>query len=356
MTDTTTHRPVGRLGDPALSLADDPRADPRMIAVLGAFGVTGHADDAPMDRTAGREALLAFVSAVEESFEGFFAALAGSWTPVPGIVRETREPAPDITLHVHRPEGVEGPLPVVYQIHGGGMVMLATAGPAYAHWRDELAAAGSVVVGVEYRNGGGRLGAHPFPAGLDDCATGLRWVLDHLDDLGGSHVVVTGDSGGANLALAVAIKARREGWSDRISGIHALCPYVQGTWDSAPEQLHSLRENDRYWLNRELFPLLAEVYDPGAGNVDEPTCWPARATVDDLRGLPPHLISCAELDPLRDEGIAYHRKLLAAGVPSVGKVDLGLCHVGQILFRDAMPDVYAAAVREVVGFAASVRL
>ena len=65
------------------------------------------------------------------------------------------------------------------------------------------------------------------------------------------------------------------------------------------------------------------------------------------------MISCAELDPLRDEGIAYHRLLLQAGVPSVAGVVLGICQVGRLMFGEAMPDVSDTAVREVLGFARS---
>jgi acetyl esterase len=347
----------GRLGDPDLTLGTDPRADPRMVAVLSGLGLGVHAEGAPLSPTASREELLAFVGAVEEGFEGLFAAFAEGWPPLTGVASEVitieGRDGNEIRLHVHRPTESDGPLPCIYQVHGGGMVMLGAEGPIYRRWREELAAAGSVVVGVEYRNGGGVLGAHPFPAGLEDCATGLRWVAAHLDDLGASNVVVTGDSGGGNLALALALKANREGWVGEIAGVYAQCPYILGDWTDAPAELPSLQENDRYWLNRSLFPLLAEVYDPGSANAADATCWPYRAQAEDLQGLPPHVISCNELDPLRDEGLAYHRLLLAAGVSSVGKINLGLCHVGEILFRAAMPDVYAEAVRDVTGFARS---
>lgn len=353
----TQHVPAGRLGDPAHTLGTDPRADPRMVAVFGALGALDHPAPAPLTAQASREELLAFVDAAEEGFEGLFTALGQDWAPVDGVTREHRTitgaGGHEIGLHIHRPEGGTGPLPVIYQVHGGGMVMLQTEGPLYTHWRDELAAAGTVVVGVEYRNGGGVRGPHPFPAGLEDCAAGLQWVHAHLAELGGTHLTVTGDSGGGNLALALAIKARREGWGEVIAGVYAQCPYILGTWDKPPAELHSLWENDKYWLDRALFPLLATVYDPEGAHVDDPTCWPLRARTPDLTGLPPHIISTSELDPLRDEGLAYHRMLLAAGVPSVGKINLGLCHVGELLFREAMPDVYAEAVRDVTGFARS---
>lgn len=357
MTTDAPHIPAGRIGDPAHTLGTDPRADPRMVAVFGALGALDHPAPAPLTPDAGRDALLEFVAAVEVGFEGLFTVLSDGWAPLEGVSHEVRtitgEGGHEITLYVHRPEGVEGPLPCIYQVHGGGMVMLSGEGQLYRRWRDELALEGAVVVGVEYRNGGGVRGPHPFPAGLDDCAAGLRWVAAHLDELGATHVVVTGDSGGANLAVALPIKARREGWVDEIAGVYAQCPYILGSWDKPPAELHSLWENDKYWLDRELFPLLAEVYDPDGANAADPTCWPSRAGIPDVSGLPPHVISCNELDPLRDEGLAYHRLLLAAGVPSVGKINLGLCHVGELLFREAMPDVYAEAVRDVVGFARS---
>ena len=72
---------------------------------------------------------------------------------------------------------------------------------------------------------------------------------------------------------------------------------------------------------------------------------------DDLSGLPPHVISVNELDPMRDEGLDYYRRLVRAGVPAVGRVVAGTCHGGDMLFAGAMPDVFAASVRDLSGFA-----
>ena len=69
-------------------------------------------------------------------------------------------------------------------------------------------------------------GLTPYPAGSNDCAAGVRWTAAHLNDLGGSHIVVSGESGGGNLSLGVSHKAKREGWLNEIAGVYAQCPFI----------------------------------------------------------------------------------------------------------------------------------
>ena len=134
-------------------------------------------------------------------------------------------------------------------------------------------------------------------------------------------------------------------------------PYISGgyAWDDDRKlrELPSMVENDLYFLNCQSMDLLVAAYDPTGQHAQDPLCWPYFATAEDLAGLPPHVITVNELDPLRDEGMAYYRKLLGAGVRAVGRVNLGLTHGAELIFRQAVPEDYFAAVRSIRAFAGS---
>jgi len=348
----------GRLGEPTRALKDDPRADPRLVAALSLFGLDGDQPAPPVLPSSSREELLAFAQGAEDGFGAVFAALFAGLPPVAGVERKTVTiPGPDgndLVLYVHRPEGADAVLPAVVHFHGGGGVILQAADTCYARWRDELALTGLVVVGVEFRNAAGALGAHPYPAGLNDCAAAVRWTAARRDGLGVGPIIVSGESGGGNLSLAVALKAKREGWAAEIDGVYALAPMIAGTWNKPPE-LPSQQENDGYFIGCALLSIMGALYDWAGAHADEATCWPSRASDEELAGLPPHVISVNELDPLRDEGLAYQRRLVANGVSAVGRTVNGTVHAGDVFFRNAMPDVYAATIRDIHGFATHVQ-
>ena len=112
-------------------------------------------------------------------------------------------------------------------------------------------------------------------------------------------------------------------------------------------------QNAGYTMDADMMQVLATAYDPGGENTDNPLAWPYRASVEDLAGLPPHAISVNELDPLRDEGLHYARRLMAAGVPTLSRTINGTNHGGDTELLAVMPDVYYASIRDVHGFAAS---
>ena len=350
---TTFSQPAaGRLGDADRSLMSDPRADPRMVAALEEFYLATNTPPPPVTHSSPRSAQLEFCRAAEENLSAMLEILAARTPEIDGVEREIVAIAArgghELTLHIHRPRRLDVNTPCVVHLHGGGMVILEAAYPCYAAWRDRLASEGLTVVGVEFRNGAGRLGDHPFPAGLEDCVDAVRWAESEVSNLGGAGVVVNGESGGGNLALATAIATARE---DRIAGVYAQCPYISGAWSDPPPDLPSLRENDGYFVSCSLFEVFSAVYDPSGAHQEDPRCWPLRATVDELRELPPHALSLNELDPLRDEGLAYYRRLLRAGVSAVGRVLPGTCHSADVLLQASLADISAATVRDIAGFA-----
>ena len=350
----------GRLGTPNMALVDDPRADPRMLAAMEPLGMGALPEPAPIGADASLDVLLGFCDLAEAGFEGMFPAISAGLEPVGGVTSSvetvTGVDGNEITVYVHRPVNSAGPLPALIHLHGGGMVILEAAGAAFARWRDELAATGLVVFGVEFRNGAGKHGPHPFPAGLDDCSSVLQWVSDNKDRFGVSTVVISGESGGGNLTLATTLKAKRDGRIAQIDGVYAQCPYISNAYADRLPELTSLYENDGYFLAGDMMAIMARAYDPLRAHASNPLAWPYYATTADLEGLPPHVISVNQLDPLRDEGLAYFRKLLDAGVSATSRTVNGTCHAGDCIFRVAMPDVYLATIRDIKSFADSLSL
>ncbi|MDZ4267182.1 MAG: alpha/beta hydrolase fold domain-containing protein [Mycobacterium sp.] len=347
----------GRHADPESTLGNDPRSDPRMVEVFSRFGLEGRLPASGLTCDSPIEERHAFAAMSEEGMGAIFEELAleppGAGSVTTSTSTMTGVDGNDITLFVSRPADTSGPLPGVLHLHGGGMAIGSAADLAYIRLREHLAATGLVVVGVEFRNSSAKLGNHPFPAGLNDCASAARWVSANRDDLGITGFIASGESGGGNLTLTLAHKAKREGWIDEIAGFYAQCPFISNRWLETCDDLPSLEENDEYFISREQLALLGSLYDPDGAHAGDLTCWAAVAADEDLRGLPPHVISVNELDPLRDEGLQYYRRLLRAGVPTVGRVVAGTCHGGDLLLGSAMPEVFGASIRDVSGFAHS---
>ena len=155
-----------------------------------------------------------------------------------------------------------------------------------------LAAMGLLVVGVDFRNCGGKLrGIHPFPAGLNDCFSALQWVHAHRTQLRVGKVVLMGEGGGANLCLAVALKAANIGLSHLVAGVYAHCPYIYGKWNedaaASAERFPSLVENAGYVYGVLGGVPIERLY---CKDVDSPLAWPMSATDEELARMPPVMI------------------------------------------------------------------
>ena len=348
-----SHAP-GKLGNPDATLLTDSRLDPRIAEVLAMAGDLAPGV-APPTSSGDYEACLAYCAAFEQANSAQHELAFQMMPAYPDVETFTETidgvDGNQVSLYIHRPKQIAGDLPCVIHTHGGGMVLMTAADPGFVRLRNDLANTGLIVVGVEFRNGGGRLGNYPFPAGLNDCASAVQWVYANKATLGISSITISGESGGGNLAISTTLKARQENWSNQIDGVFAMCPYISGTYAEAPDELPSLVENDGYMLDGEMMNAMVTVYDPTRENAQNPLAWPLQANKEDLAGLPPHIISVNELDPLRDEGLAFYRKLLNAGVSAVAKTVHGTPHAGDGTFPDFTPDIYAQTINAISGFA-----
>jgi acetyl esterase len=348
----------GRLGNPGSTFLTDPRADQRIVAMLEAGGDLGDDVD-PVSLDSSYQECLDYCNALEASAAKMHPLMESIMPSYDNVISSTETikgvDSNDIKLYIHKPKNQDGPRPCIVHTHGGGMVLMTAADPGYERWRNDIANAGLVVVGVEFRNGGGSLGDHPFPAGLNDCASALKWTHEQREALNISSIVLSGESGGGNLSLATTLKAKQEGWLDYIDGVYAMCPYISGAYANPPEQLVSLVENDGYTLDRGMMAALVNVYDPKGAHSNNPLAWPLQASAEQLAGLPPHIISVNELDPLRDEGLAFYRQSLKAGNSVVARTVHGTNHAGDLTFPDATPDIYAETLRSLCGFAGSLK-
>ena len=348
------HLQAGRLGSIDMKIEDDPRTDPRIAETIAL-------DNMPIrvapNTSEPIEKLLEYSNQIEQDW-GLHHDL--EWEKMPKFEQiETKQQiiegidGNEITLHIHRPAKQTGTLPAVVHTHGGGMTIMSAEDPSYVRWRSLLASQNLVVIGVEFRNAGGKLGASPFPAGLNDCASATQWTFDNKSQLNVSSIIISGESGGGNLSIATALKAKKENWLNQINGVYACCPYISGSYENKPSELVSLTENDDYLINCNQMAVLAHLYDPNGENATNPLAWPYHSTEEDLHGLPPHFIWTNELDPLRDEGIAFYRKLLGAGVAVSGQTALGTCHAAETIFPDVIPEITSSLAASIARFAKS---
>ncbi len=337
-------------------IAADDRLDPRIKALLSALPPIDAGD------VESRETLLAEAnsqSALEEAelFKAFMdlcdteevAPSAGLRVHTEKIVSEPDQNP--INLQVIRPDNDET-LACVYYIHGGAMTFLSCYDGMYRGWGKIIAANGVAVVMVDFRNAVAPSSVPevaPFPAGLNDCISGLKWVVSNASDLNvdPTRIVVAGESGGGNLTLATGLKLNKDGDLGLVKGLYALCPYIAGRWPAAG--CPSSVENNGILLdlhnNRGAVGYGIEAYTDR-----NPLAWPTFAGLDDVTGFPATVISVNECDPLRDEGINFYRLLLQAGVPARCRQVMGTMH-GTEIFTIACPEISRDTARDLAAFA-----
>lgn len=232
-----------------------------------------------------------------------------------------------VGLLVCRPTAASGPTPLLYYLHGGGMIMGTPRATALLEVLEWAATLGATVVSADYR----LAPEHPDPAPVEDCYAGLTWLVGKADELGldSARAVVVGTSAGGGLAAGTALLARdRSG--PALAAQMLLCPMLDdrnastssaqmaglGVWDRTA--------NDTGWT--------ALLGDRRGGDEVTPYTAPARAT--DLSGLPPTFLDVGSAETFRDESVAFASRLWAAG----GSAELHVWPGGFHAFDSMVPD------------------
>ncbi|MGI5144721.1 MULTISPECIES: alpha/beta hydrolase [unclassified Streptomyces] len=227
-------------------------------------------------------------------------------------------PGGEVLVRIVKPEASSGTLPAVMYFHGGGWVL----GDRISYdrtTRDLAHASGVAVVFVEYT----RSPEARYPVALEEAYAATAWIAEHGQQLGldGSRLAVAGDSAGGNLATATALLAARRGGPHLLQQV-LFYPALDAGFDTPSYQQFA----DGFFLTRAQMQWFWNHYAPDRSVRTESTAAPLRATTEELAGLPPALVITAEADVLRDEGEAYARKLMEAGVPVVAVRYLGAIH------------------------------
>lgn len=288
---------VAQINSPAvnvLEVADDPRLSretKEFLKVLNSGGV-GLETLSPLEARQvlvdGQASVLVDLSGIEESEKTI---TADGYT---------------ITLNIVRPEGVQGILPVFIFIHGGGWVL----GDYPTHKRmvrDLVVLSGFAAVFVNYT----RTPDAQYPQAINEIYAATKWVAEHGNEIGvdGKNLAVVGNSVGGNMSTVTTLMAKEKG-DPHIKLQILFWPIVDADFET--NSYHQF--GDKRFLTVPTMKWMYDMYIADPEKRKDIYASPLRATVEQLKGLPPALVVVAESDVLHDEGTAYGRKLNEAGV------------------------------------------
>src|SRR6185436_15741859 len=150
-----------------------------------------------------------------------------------------------------------------------------------------------------------------YPTATNEIHAATKWVAAHGDEIrvDGRRLAIVGNSVGGNMTAAVALMAHHKG------GPALKCQVMLWPVTDANFETESYLEYaDGYFLSRAMMKWFWGAYAPNPAQRSEIYASPLQATAEQIKGLPPALVQVAGNDVLRDEGLAYARKLDAAGV------------------------------------------
>jgi acetyl esterase/lipase len=234
------------------------------------------------------------------------------WIEIPG------GPTGTVRLRIVKPLDVQAELPVILYIHGAGWVF----GDAHTHdrlVRDLAIKSNAAVVFPEYD----RSPEVKYPVAIEQSYAAAQWIVSEgaSKGLDGSRLAVSGDSVGGNMAIAVALLAKKRG-DVTVTKLVLFYPVTDASFDTPSYNEFEVG----YFLGREGMRWFWDQYTLDEAQRAESTASPLRADLDELAGLPDTLIITGEADVLRDEGEAFAARLRQAGVKTANARFGGITH------------------------------
>lgn len=227
-------------------------------------------------------------------------------------------PTGEVSVTIYRPKDSEGVLPVAIYMHGGGWIL----GSKRTHDRLVRELVNGTRAAFVFLNYTPSPEAQvPVPA--EQCYAATKYIAEHAAELGfdASRLAVMGDSAGGCLAAVVTLLAKeRKGPS--IAYQVLFYPVTDANLSTGSY----LEFANGPWLTKGAMTWFWDAYAPNKQDRENYTVSPLTATLDHLKGLPPTLLVVDENDVLRDEGEAYARKLMRAGVDVTPLRVLATCH------------------------------
>lgn len=237
--------------------------------------------------------------------------------PRPATIETTDLVANGVPCRLFKPKNASRLATVIYG-HGGGWVL---GGPeTHDDMCAELAdAAHCAVLLMDYR----LAPEHPYPSQLEDSLKVWRFVREQgaSHGLDASRIIAAGDSAGGQMSVALALSLRELGLP-QLQGMVLIYP-VLGANMNTPSYIRNAdapcltRAEMDYYLHAFLGP------DGSPAWSDEKA---VPNSVQSVEGLPPAFITVAAHDTLYNDGIIFHERLKAGGVPSILREEPLLAH------------------------------
>jgi acetyl esterase/lipase len=241
-----------------------------------------------------------------------------------------------ILLRIYDPGVKQKPSPLLIYVHGGGWIVGSV--DIFDDSIRRLANSSRLMVAaMNYR----LAPEHPFPNGLDDVVSAIRWIASNGQKIGidTKKMALGGDSAGANLALSAALALRDSNNNnneehDLLRVLYLMYgPYSPNLLNSTSMKMFG---NGDFGLTYGQMKYAMSQTFQNASDYKNHLAFPLLDK--NLSGLPPVYIAAMALDPLKDDSIQLASRLQQSGQEYYISIWPGVAH-GALSLIPVTPEI-----------------